>query len=611
MINIEYSIWKKACDSINKIKKSTLKNSLQWYPISKLSKQEKDIISTEDFFNNYIKSGNYLMSNKFKNIFQYFLPKSDLNLRAISLINPIDLYFSTALGFYLNNKYKEKRDLEHFSVYYAGNLSESNITYNKPYDDFYKKINSMKDFYSNFIKIDLQNFYPSINVNRLIKILLEKCKLNAQEAEYLKDYFLYLGDGKFPFIENCATFSFIATKIYLEYVDIALTKHLKHSCAINDFYCVRYVDDLYIFFDCLEENLNHIKNNLIFELTSILQEYNLMYNPNKLISSNCGDIDEYLKHSFYGDECDKIGFEILDMFDTALIKKFLLKLIDKQQKHTLNVDTYNNIINEVFVLEGVEYSSYEIFRNFCFKSNKYLKNCHNEINAILSDEFDILKLDVHNLISLILETRDEENIKKLLNRIYTNIRESKYDKFNTKIIIQYLLKRGFANKEFINILKLQEPELFSYISDFCLKNFYEQLIKDLFLEKFNKKYFYKNDGLLMYLHNEYIFNFNMRNYLLSFGYFCSYFERLTAHIAFVNNREEREKKPNYKKYYNESSQKTIWNNDDTIELFRKYRNGVPFIHNDMKKEILDNSCKEINNLISKMQSMIRKKIKLG
>ena len=117
MINIGYSIWEKTCLSIGKIHKNVLQRSLQWYPLSKLNSLQKQEISTEEFFNKYIKTGCYFLSNDFKNRFEYFLPKPDLNLRNVALINPIDLYYTIGLGFYLNSKYTDSRNSALFSVF--------------------------------------------------------------------------------------------------------------------------------------------------------------------------------------------------------------------------------------------------------------------------------------------------------------------------------------------------------------------------------------------------------------------------------------------------------------------------------------------------------------
>lgn len=60
MFSIEYEDWKCMCLEIFTQKSGRKRMYLQWYPFTKLLNEEKDILISEKFFRNYIKTGLFL-----------------------------------------------------------------------------------------------------------------------------------------------------------------------------------------------------------------------------------------------------------------------------------------------------------------------------------------------------------------------------------------------------------------------------------------------------------------------------------------------------------------------------------------------------------------------
>ena len=66
MINLEYDTWRNVCEGIFTQSKQSLNKYLQLYPFSILSKDEIEIIKSEEFFYRFIING-ALFKNKLEN----------------------------------------------------------------------------------------------------------------------------------------------------------------------------------------------------------------------------------------------------------------------------------------------------------------------------------------------------------------------------------------------------------------------------------------------------------------------------------------------------------------------------------------------------------------
>ena len=610
MFGLLYEDWQNACKSIFKITKAKLKNSFQLYPFSLLSSNEQELLQSNTFFTKYIDTSLYMMS--LKSIFktEYKISKEDLNFRNMSLISPIDYLVLTAIAFMLFRNNTDHRNVDYISTYYSGDLSAQTSYYAKPYDDFYKEVNYLKGEYNYFIKLDISNFFPSVNLNVLIDKIQKNCSsIDSIDLQMIKDYLSYLGNGIFPTVENSTALSYIATIIYLEDFDNQLISELKQIEEITSFRCVRYVDDLYILLNkSNDSSIKCVENKFIFIVTNILQKSCLMYNQNKFSIREIDQINEVLSQSFYNRDVKDIDYNILDLFDDNLLRDFLIKLNDSSLgKDLLSVYDYHKLVDKTFRIEDIEYSSKEVFRNFCFCPQLYLTTYKRILKCLIWKNYEIIKYDIKNFLNLILNLKDGDLIKFLLNKIYVQIREKEYDKYDTLIIINYLIKRNMKNEDFLNILKDQEKPIYNFIEYFCKSSFVSLLVKNKTINRFYNKYLYKSDDILLYLYSMYIFTRSRGDMIYAFGFFSSFLERITAHIAFVKERQERERKPNYKKYYTEDHLKSFWNNDSLIEEYKKIRNNSPIIHNNCAK-IIKMENKEILVIIDKLYDEIIKEI---
>jgi AbiA family abortive infection protein len=220
---IEYDDWKSVCSQMLIQDHRRKQAFLQWYPFVRLSKRDKEQLKNEEFFNAYIKTGFILYYPEVWHVTNNYLTKSDSNFRHASLVSPIMYLIVLAIGKSLARRYIPSRP-NGVDVYYGGNFQENRLSYHKDYDIFYKRVNEIACGRQYYIKTDIKDFFPNINVNGLFNMVDENLQatsvpLSPKHLLVCKELFLYLGQGEFPLLDNCTTTSYLSTIIYLDSVD--------------------------------------------------------------------------------------------------------------------------------------------------------------------------------------------------------------------------------------------------------------------------------------------------------------------------------------------------------------------------------------------------------
>lgn len=166
MFGISYDTWKKVCGMYFTLGIGSQKAYLQWFPFTKLSSDDKKIISGEDFYNRYIRTASFMLFPPAMHQSENYLQKGDGSFRDSSLIAPILFLFLQSVGMEIHNQYAPIRPSD-ISVYYAGNYEHLRPKYKQDYDDFFKELNASIDEYQYFIKTDITNFFANISVDKL------------------------------------------------------------------------------------------------------------------------------------------------------------------------------------------------------------------------------------------------------------------------------------------------------------------------------------------------------------------------------------------------------------------------------------------------------------
>ncbi|RIO29429.1 abortive infection protein, partial [Staphylococcus saprophyticus] len=149
--------------------------------------------------------------------------------------------------------------------------------------------------YDNFYKFDISNFFDAIDMNLLFKLINEREEvLDTRSSLIYKRLLQQIGGNKFPTVENSASLSYLATYIYLDKVDYELETVLQNEPQIENFQIIRYVDDLYIFFNSMEDELNLVSSRIKNAVIDAYRKVKLNLNENKTKLGKSNEVNETL-----------------------------------------------------------------------------------------------------------------------------------------------------------------------------------------------------------------------------------------------------------------------------------------------------------------------------
>lgn len=367
VFNISYENWRKICQAYKKEKINRRKSYLQWYT---LTNGFLNTISEKDFFDKYIKTGYLFFDENVTMILSHYLQKSDGTYRDAQLINPT-LYIllqTICYQFYLCCGYSEKNII----TYYSGCFDKLDIHYSNYYDLFYKDINYYSEIFDYYLKIDIKDYFRSINIDTLFEDINEfskEDKYPENEILIYKELFKLIGKDKFPILENSIGLSYLATNVYLRKIDENFFDYLDTNQNLTNFQMIRYVDDLYVFFNTNTCNVDKISLNLLNKYNTFLDRKSLSINMLKVNYNYTTNISESLKQSFYEEIVNGESFNIHVSSETYLVD-FIEKLKScKLEKGIILKSDFDSIIDEVFSRQEYALSAKELF-TLCVFDNK-------------------------------------------------------------------------------------------------------------------------------------------------------------------------------------------------------------------------------------------------
>lgn len=615
LFGVSFNTWKNVCKMYFSLSKGSLQAYLQWFPFTKLSSDDKKIIASEDFYNKYIKNASIVLFSRATHQTENFLQKGDGSFRNASLISPALYLLLQAIAKEIHAHYVPVRSLD-ISVYYAGNYENMRPKYKKDYDDFFKELNSCIDEYQYFIKTDITNFFSNISVDKLImqidKICNRKEVVFSQAQLYLiKELLTFCGNGRFPLIENSVASSYLATIIYLDEIDLKIYNYINERIPyISSFKIVRYVDDMYILIasDEPSKRLNDAYNEIRNEYSSILKEYGLALNTKKCCLKRVKEISQELKKSIYDEYYNGEKHNIEDLFNGALLN-FLNDLSKELLQDSIDNDKYNLLVSKHFSSDDIEFTPSEVFNYFVYENECELLSAPvaDRILELVKKSISFISLDPKRLTIMIMKTKNDKAIKAFLNKLFSRDRADKWNSYDTEIAISYLIQRKFVHSDLLKILHRRHPELYKYYHYNCKGSFIncfgspniDKLVDAISTD--NKAYF---------IYFMYLSEVKKGNHMAAFAYYKNYFDRVTSDLQFAFCREEKQKKPNYKKYYSESVIKNFYNeiegSDEIIAKAHKLRNSNPISHS--SSELIDKgyNSNELLSCINDLSSLIDK-----
>lgn len=613
LFGITYETWHAICQMYLKVGKKYYKTSIQWFPFCLLSDNDWEWLSSQLFFDIYIKTGTFVFSPQLMHRSENYLSKSDGSFRDASLISPILYLILQSIGKQVADTYISQRPPE-ISVYYAGNYPNDRVHYKKDYDDFYKEINAATEEYQYFIKTDITSFFANIDLNLLINRINEICNrdnviFSQTQLFVYKEFLSYCGNGKFPLIENSVASSFLATIVYLDTIDCKIYQYISEKInCFSSFKMFRYVDDLYILFssESPEQTIHSIVNEIRNEYSSVLKESGLTLNTKKFRSGQTININEELKKSLYDEYVNGVDFSIEEGVHPSL-EKFLERLSFHINTGTLDIENYNQSIEDSFQTPDLEYTANELFNHCVYGSNASLQGPSfiEKLKKILQTDVSFIALDPKRLTVMIVKTQNGELIKILLNHLFIRNRNGQWNYYDTTIAVVYFIQSFFRHIDLLEVLRSRCPDLFAFYETNCRQKFLTVLEVD-------QNPYYQlllNDPKSCLFYFMYFIELKRGNINTAFAYFKNFFDRITAILAFNNGKERKKiKQPNFKRYFQQDNVTRIYEHisgsRELIEKAFKLRNANPLAHasaelwdkNTSKNEILE-TIKDLKQLI--------------
>ena len=526
MINITYNIWNEACNLVQSYAKKYGKFYLQLYPFYNFNNLE--IISSKNFFDLYVNSGAMLANYSNFDRIDNYCKKSDGSFRKRFLLTPIIYIYYIAIGLYISSKYKQTRNAEIF-VKYGGDFEKKDLHYRNSYKDFVTYVSDKSLEYNYYCKLDISDFFNKLDINLLTKRLSVSFSFNQKEQMVFKEFISWCGGGNFPQTECGVTSSYLATIVYFDIIDNRLYNLLSKENTIKKFKICRYVDDLYILLDIDEDiNTDIIENKINAIYENIIYNYDLSINRNK----SCFKKTEYIFS-------DLKSFSILEDFDMDIdipieYKKhlfdFLSELVILSENKSINYQKYIKLIDKYFEDPESTYHAGQILYVLVYKNISWLRETKiiKKITKLIDTDFNVLSIDPKRLISLIVNTHDEEVIKKFLNKLYYCAEKGNWLISHNFMALQYLLYRSFASDKLIGKMEMYCPENGEFIKKYYKSDWQKIIISDDIKRQVNKLK-YTNAPISFFKFLE-ILSIKNENILQAQAYNKNYFDAITKNI---------------------------------------------------------------------------------
>ena len=613
MFGITYETWKHTCQMYFDLSTGSKKAYLQWFPFSRIDKDEEQYISSEEFFRKYIEKAAFVLFPEVMHRSENFLQKADGSFRDSSLVSPILYLVLQAIGKEISNHYQPVRNTC-IDVFYAGNYEYMRAKYKQDYDKFYKLINTHISGCQYFIKTDITNFFPNINLDILIKQIDERSNIegvyfNPTRLKMIKELLLYCGNGKFPTIENSTASSYLATIVYTDEIDKRIYQFIKDKIdCINDFKIIRYVDDMYILISSSYDivRLHDVYNQIRNEYSSILKEYGLSLNTKKCCLKPVLEINDELKKSLYDEYFNGIHHNISDLFADKF-QEFLDSLLSALRNDYIDVEHYNSLIDKHFSSDDIEFTPMEVYNHFIYECEEVIQDSKtiSTICELIKADVSFISLDPKRLSIMIMKTKSEKAIKALLNQLFKRNRTGLWNSYDTSIAISYLIQSEFRHIDLLTALNENSCNLKNYYYN-CCKNSFLSTLRNKRINNYLR--IIDSDWKAYFLYFMYWVERERHNILAEYAFYKNYFDRFTSDLAFFCNYDSACKKPNYKRFYKEKEIKEFYKEIDGSENIIKHahdlRNANPMSHSSAELIEKLTTTKEIKECIENLNSMI-------
>ena len=616
MFGISYKTWVSICEMYAKVHVNTHKSYLQWFPFSILSEKDWNTIKSQNFYEDYIQSGSFVLFPAAMHRSENYIQKSDGSFRDASLVSPVLFLVLQAIGYEVFKEFEISRPVG-IDVFYAGNYENLRPRYKQDYDDFFKDINANIDSYEYFIKTDITSFFSNVNLDTLVNEIDKKANQYRQvfsptQLRLFKELLSYCGKGRFPLIENSMASSYLATIVYLDDVDSRLYEFISSKISeFARFKIIRYVDDMYILFSMTAPGENPVTayNQIRNEYSSLLKEYGLALNSKKCCCKESHEINAELKKSLYDELFNGEKHEIAELFPGALLE-FLQDVYKNISEKGLGIEEYEQLIEDHFHDDGIEFTPGEVLNYFVYEDkpdDQTITSISESIVRLIKQDIAFISLDPKRLSVLVLKYGTDAGIKALLNQLFVRHRAGLWNSYDTSIAISYLIHSQFRHIDLIKVFEKRCPPLHEYYYYGCRSSFLSSLKNR---KKNGIRTIIGDDWKTLYLFFMSRCEIQRHNMLEAFAYYKNYFDRLSADIAYYYQYDNNGKRPNYNRFYKKGELKNLYNvvedSGQIIEKAAELRNMNPLAHASAELVDKETATKELEECMENLEIIVDK-----
>jgi len=449
---------------------------LQWYPFAKLSKADWDYIESPLFYARYISDAAFILMPECSRTAKCFMQKANADLRVFYLLHPIMFLYIQACGLAVFRR--KSLDLQDYrSAHYSGSYENGSAHYKGGYDEYCIEAKKCSERYTYCLKTDISNFFSNINIEQLID-LVDKATggtIGSVDLAMLSGLLSYCGRGQFPIIQNSVASSFLATQILLDQVDRDFANALLKNKFVTEFRFVRYVDDLHIFFNIDETRADkRIAKWIIKTYARALEPFGLSLNYEKTHLVSKEELPNSLAGaSFEEEEQTPRAFSI----EPCRIAGFYEAIAKKQHGGNFSAPMYQELLLEFFGDIDTCLDAREVYRDCYYHRSDLFKEgtVIAELTQILDSGAEVLLYDCEGTMKAILNTHDEYLNKGVLNKLFTTSRSKQWTAYETMLATTYLRYRGMRHPDLLSTLNSEQPDLGSYVADYCCGRFLDTL----------------------------------------------------------------------------------------------------------------------------------------
>lgn len=502
---LTYSTWEQALKLLNyKIsekkppKPNRHYNTINFYYFEKIS-NDLHKLESEEYFNEKISNNFFYGLEKEFFYFHYTIPKSGIGIRKYVFFSyPMNiLYYS--IGLYLlkiTQQFIEDVKKEHNikTSYYGGDLkftkdkinANHGATYYKyHYDSFKKEIK--KQTKENFdekvvIKLDIQNYYETILVEKLLELVschvkpsvLKEYNFDTSTQEMILFYFYFINNGNIEIPQGYTnTISSFIGYFYLIFGDLFISDlieefKLAYPEHIKKHQIIRYVDDTYISLVFSEDTSKSEKESISYELLKNISDcfylkLNLRFNSklelffleneddrNSLINSVKKTSPDIAINDEDNVDNPQTKFDkIVDSIKE--IKNSELSFVFKKRKHEKYLESLNEVYDKPVEQIIKKPSNINILEEIFSGFNFDLFRIHPKVFIILISQTNIAK---SNFVSYL-------------------INKEPLTTFDVDLIVNFLAQNGFNQETLLKKLKDNnsiKPIIEQYINPVLIHN---------------------------------------------------------------------------------------------------------------------------------------------